>query len=169
MPTVNKVKIGPAILSGKILHHQRWRANLWFHSIQKLRVILRYSKSFKRMSSNRNTSISHIRIFLHKSCVWAKLHSSKGRLLKLSQSSVRHCSRLRRPDDCEYGFLLFWPQILNTLLTFLTPKRSIFKGGDLLVSVKLWRTLKVARFLRLTPLVRLGKGTRIKLPFRIIH
>ena len=49
------MKTGPAILLWKILYHQRWRTNLPFHSIKKLCVILRYSKSFKWMRSNQNT------------------------------------------------------------------------------------------------------------------
>ena len=49
------MKTGPAILSWKILYHQRWRTNVPFHSIKKLCVIPRYSKSFKWMRSNQNT------------------------------------------------------------------------------------------------------------------
>ena len=52
---VNNMKTGPAILSWKILYHQRWRTNVPFHSIQKLCFILCYSESFKWMRSNQNT------------------------------------------------------------------------------------------------------------------
>ena len=47
--------------------------------------------------------------------------------------------------------------------------RGVFcQGGDSPVTVKLWRTLKVAR-LRSTPFERLGKEPRTKFPFGITH
>ena len=49
------MKTGPAILSLKILYHQRWRTNVPFHSIKKLCVIPCYSKSFKWTRSNQST------------------------------------------------------------------------------------------------------------------
>ena len=54
--------------------------NLLFHSIQKMRVFLHYSKSFKWMRSNQNTGKMYTIKFLKRFCGWAELYSSKGRL-----------------------------------------------------------------------------------------
>ena len=51
--------------------------------------------------------------------------------------------------------------ILDTHLTFLTPKKEEYilsEGGDPPETVKLRRTLAVARFLCLTPFTSLGKA-----------
>ena len=70
--------------------------------------------------------------------------------------------------------IFFLPQILNTLLAFLTPKKE-----ECFNRVEPWRSgsmqqwncekLEVTRFLGLTPFVRLRKEPRTKFPFRILR